>query len=123
MNTNISALSSLQAAIPLVHQVKFYVPSTLDLDKPIDDVSPFITRVEVCLSQWFGGATAYPALGVWLSGNGQLVTERVTIVQSFANESSFQEFLPNVVALAGEVKRDMLQESVAVEVDNQLYLF
>lgn len=118
MDTN----AILAAAIPLTHNVKFYVPSTVEVDQAID-ASAYVQQVEEQLARLFGGATAYPALGVWLSEAGKLVTEKVVIVQSFADETSFSDHLAEVVHLAGDIKEQMSQESVAVEIDNKLYLF
>lgn len=107
--------------IELSSNVKFYVPSTANVDK-VSDNSAWIDKVENLFSKWFGGATQYSALGCWQSPAIGLIKESIIIVESFCNEQALQTNIEKVVDLAEEVKRELAQESIAIEINNKLYL-
>ena len=107
--------------IELSSNVKFYVPTTANVDQTID-TSAYVEKVEKLFSEWFGGATQYSALGCWQSPAVGLVKESIIIVESFCNEKALQENIEKVVDLAEEVKHFLTQESIAIEINNKLYL-
>jgi len=67
----------------------------------------------------FGGATSVPARGVWLSADGTLVTEDVTIVYSFTENLS-KEQLERVRVFCLNLKQELEQEAIAVEIAGKL---
>lgn len=107
--------------INLSSSVKVYVPSTIDVDKSTDNAA-MVEHVSKVLSGLFGGSTAYQAIGGWVAQDGALVTERVTIVQSFCTSDGLDANIDAVLALAHHVKIAMSQEAVSLEVNNELYL-
>ena len=105
-------------AVYLNHCVRIYCPSTTNVDT---QAGATLTQhyVELALSQFsaqFGGATAYNARGAWLSPTTHaLVTENVTIVESFCDASSFAHGRQSVLDLAQCIKDDLAQDAVSVE--------
>jgi hypothetical protein len=102
----------------LSHIVRLYVPSTIDGDIPHDNQG-YVDKVVEDFSVWFGGATAYNALGGWYDGH-KVVYESVTIVEAHADNIDLK--IPLVIWLAETVKSELRQQAVAIEVDGVLYL-
>ena len=74
------------------------------------------------LGDLFGGATSSDASGVWKSEASDLVVEKVSIVRSFVSEKALKRHLDDVIAFAGQIKEEMKQEAVAIDVNNELVL-
>lgn len=118
-------LKALQDCFALSQNVRLYVPSTLNgQDKaPAQKVDRAVQDTLKRFSQWFGGATAYTALGAWFSQDrGKVITEQVVIVESFTTPEAVDNHLAQVVEWAETIKEQFAQESVAVEHDHTLYL-
>lgn len=73
------------------------------------------------LSELFGGATISIAAGAWMSAEHGLIREQVQIVYSYCTESQLAEHAADVKELAEQIKREMQQEAVSVEINNALY--
>ena len=106
----------------LNHRVTLYVPSTENVKIKLSEVASrqFVERTLRFLSELFGGATAVQASGSWLAGNGGLVIESVTLVYSFTitlNVDSLQAIRQYAV----QIRDELGQEAVAVEIDGKLY--
>ena len=108
-------------AVELPQRVALYVPSTTDTDKPTDNAAQ-VERVARDFCGWFGGATAQPSAGYWLSDSAGLVREAVTIVYAACTADQLRERLPDVLTLAQQIKQDMSQEAVSVELNGALYI-
>ena len=100
--------------------VKVYVPSTQKVSHLIDN-SAIVLSVETQLANMFGGATAYNALGAWVCEDGRTVTEPVTIVQAYCTTDQLEQHIASVVNICANIKAELSQEAVALEVNNQLY--
>ncbi len=111
----------MQQAVTLPQRVALYVPSTTDTDKPTDNAAQ-VERVAREFCGWFGGATAQPSAGYWLSDTAGLVREAVTIVFAACTADQLREHLPDVLTLAQQIKQDMAQEAVSVELNGTLYI-
>lgn len=111
----------MQQAVALPQRVALYVPSTTDTDKPTDNAAQ-VERVARDFCGWFGGATAQPSAGYWLSDTAGLVREAVTIVYAACTAYQLRERLPDVLTLAQQIKQDMAQEAVSVELNGALYI-
>lgn len=109
------------AQIALPERVALYVPSTTDTDKPTDNAAQ-VERVARDFCGWFGGATAQQSAGYWLSESAGLVRESVTIVYAACTADQLREHLPDVLQLAQQIKQDMAQEAVSVELNGALYI-
>lgn len=108
-------------ALELPQRVALYVPSTTDTDKPTDNAAQ-VERVAREFCGWFGGATAQPSAGYWMSDAAGLVREAVTIVYAACTADQLREHLPDVLTLAQQIKQDMAQEAVSVELNGTLYI-
>lgn len=108
-------------ALALPQRVALYVPSTTETDKPTDNAAQ-VERVAREFCGWFGGATAQPSAGYWLSDTAGLVREAVTIVFAACTAAQLRERLPDVLNLAQQIKQDMAQEAVSVELNGTLYI-
>lgn len=111
--------SALKGQYYLEDVVKIYVPSTYDVDQPIDN-TPYVNKTLEKFSGMFGGATAVDGTGAWLSDEDQLVKEKVTIVYSFA-ENLDKKKIKQVVDYARALKEEMKQSSVSLEVNGKMY--
>lgn len=73
----------------------------------------------VSLSKAYGGATTYPAFGHWVDNGGNLISEPVHVIETYAQDGQAIETLQNE---AKAVKAFLSQDAVAYTVDNALFL-
>jgi hypothetical protein len=99
--------------------VKIYVPSTYNIDQPIDN-KKYVDQSLEKFSGMFGGATSVDGTGAWIGDNKKLVKEKVTIVYSFA-EKLDKDKINKVVEYARQLKKDMKQSSVSLEINGKMY--
>lgn len=109
------------AQIALPERVALYVPSTQDVTHATDNAAQ-VERVAREFCGWFGGATAQQSAGYWISDTAGLVREAVTIVYAACTAAQLREHLPDVLQLAQQIKQDMQQEAVSVELNGALYI-
>lgn len=114
-------MKTLKNCIKLSCSVKIYVPSTLNITE-VADTQIWIDKSLNLLSVKFGGATASKALGAWISSQGQLVKENVTMVFSYASQHQLEQGIEEIHDFCIEMKRELAQEAIALEVNNELYL-
>jgi CRP-like cAMP-binding protein len=115
------AFREVYRRLSLTQTVAIFIPSTLDVDTAVDND----VQVQATLSflgALFGGATSSDASGVWKSEASDLVVEKVSIVRSFVSEKALKQHLDDVIAFAGQIKEEMKQEAVAIDVNNELVL-
>ena len=105
--------------IILSHVASIFVPSTINIDSQIDNTQ-IVNSILAELSSTFGGASATQVQGAWLSDTAGLVVENVTRIFCYATE---RESLHDVFFnLAEELKSELSQESVLIDIDNVGYL-
>lgn len=109
------------AAVTLPQRVTLYVPGTQGTATATDNAAQ-VERVAREFCKMFGGATAQPSAGYWISDNAELVREAVTIVYAACTADQICEHLPDVLQLAQQIKQDMAQEAVSVELNGTLYI-
>lgn len=114
--------SALQSQFHLGHVVKIYVPSTMNGSTPVTDEvhAKYVDQSLTQFSNLFGGATAVSGTGAWVDDDKKLIKEKVTIVYSFA-EKLDKKALDEVVAYAKQLKKDMTQSAISLEVDGKMY--
>ena len=110
----------LRQVFHLSHKVSLYVPSEDETGKRIDQPAA-VERVAGEFSDLFGGATATKARGFWRHSTGRIQAEAVTVVYAFA-EVLDDAAIDRLYALATDLKRDLRQDSIALELDGTLYL-
>ncbi|MCM3670938.1 DUF3574 domain-containing protein [Mesobacillus maritimus] len=111
--------SALKGQYSLDDVVKIYVPSTYNVDQPIDNTE-YVNQALEEFSSMFGGATAVDGTGAWLSDENELIKEEVTIVYSFAEDLDKKK-INEVVSYAQSLKEEMKQSSVSLEVNGKMY--
>ncbi len=105
--------------LTLSHVASIFVPSTVDIDKAIDN-SGIVRSILGQLSEKFGGASTTQVQGAWLSDSAGLVVENVTRIFCYATE---REALHDAFFnLAEELKSELSQEAVLIDIDNIGYL-
>lgn len=112
---------ALKTALKLSAKVAIYVPGTNGVDTA-EDTSFMVDRVASALSSMFGGASASAVSGYWLSDSVGLVKENTTVVYAFAAPAALADHLGDVVQLAQDIKRELKQEAVSLELGGSLYL-
>lgn len=100
-------------------KVAIYVPSTMNVNETCDNTE-YVKNTIKQLSTWFGGATATPAIGGWVSASGEVVVEDVTIVYSYCNSENLAEHAKDIIDLCESIKKDMKQEAVTLEINGQV---
>lgn len=103
----------------LDNYVKLYIPSTANVDRPIENTE-YVNKTSTLFSGLFGGATTYKVEGAWLSDDKGLVTEPVTIVEASTNDDGIKMGMPKILALAETIKKQMEQEAVMIEVNREV---
>ena len=111
---------TLENLIELGCNVKIYVPSTVNVNDRADNKKQVDNALSF-LSDKFGGATSYEALGCWKSPTEGLVKEQVTVCESFTDSSGLQSHTSTLIKYCELLKEEMSQEAIALEVNNKLY--
>lgn len=110
---------TLKHLFPLDHSIKLYIPSTVETNKPADN-SKQVEEAMRLFARLFGGATSYEAVGAWTDQAGELVKEKIIVVQSFATAQQVDDHIMEVVKHAQNLKNEMSQEAISLEYDNKL---
>ena len=100
------------------NKVSIYVPSTVNVNQRINNKKQVLSLIKQ-MSLLFGGATSYKCTGGWVADNGEIVTERVNIVYSFCDKKSLHNNLANVINICQQIKKDMQQEAVTLEINGK----
>ncbi|HSD82449.1 MAG TPA: hypothetical protein VLG46_01245, partial [Anaerolineae bacterium] len=115
------ALREVYRRLSLTHVIGIFIPSTIDVNRAVDN-TPQVQATLSFLGDLFGGAISNQGHGVWRSEESGLVAEQVTVVRAFVSKKSLEKHLDEVVEFATNLKKEMKQEAVAIDVDNQLVL-
>ncbi len=103
------------------HELAVYIPTTLNVDQNFDTTS-YVQQTLSFLGERFGGATSSQAQGVWDSEEAGLVSETVYIVRSFVTQPEIDQHLNAVLDYVAELKTELKQEAMALEVDQKFML-
>ncbi|MDW8287285.1 MAG: hypothetical protein RMJ89_04360 [Flammeovirgaceae bacterium] len=74
------------------------------------------------LAERFGGATSKQAQGVWNSQQAGLVGEQVFIVNTYVTQNALRKYLDEVVDYVKNLKEELKQEAMALEINKKLTL-
>lgn len=105
--------------LTLSHVASIFVPSTADVNQTIDNTS-IVSGILAQLSSQFGGASMQDVTGAWLSDSSGLVVESVKRIFCYGTDR--EELFAAFSSLAEELKTELTQESVLIDVDNVGYL-
>ena len=106
--------------IPLNHKVTIYIPGTNGVSTEADN-SAHVEATAVLLSNCFGGATSTEAVGYWVSDAEGLVKEHPVLVYAYAKEEDFVKNIDIIIDYCYQLKNELKQEAISLEIDNQLY--
>ena len=115
------ALREVYRRLSLTHVIGIFIPSTIDVNQSVDNTTQ-VQATLAFLGDLFGGAISNKGNGVWRSEESGLVTEQVTVVRAFVSRNALEKHLDAVVEFATNLKKEMKQEAVAIDIDNQLVL-
>lgn len=110
----------LESLFTLRHKLTVYVPATVGINKAVDN-SKQVDDTARLLSDCFGGATSSPAVGYWRSPSAGLVREKTTVVFAYAAEEALQKHIDTIVDWCIAMRDSMQQDSVALEIDGEMY--
>jgi hypothetical protein len=110
----------LQNAFKLSSRITLYVPATINVNEEIDNTK-YVDRAASLFSECFKGSTSTPAIGYWLSNSQGLIKEKTTIVFSYCDDISLQNSIEKVINLCEELKKEMNQENIALEINGEMY--
>ena len=110
----------LEKLQPLRHRVAIYVPGTNGVNTAADNAR-YVKMAAAALSNLFGGATATPAIGYWMSDAAGLVEEKTTVVYAYAAGADLERGLDVVIDFCADMRADLQQEAVSLEIDGSLY--
>ncbi len=104
------------------NSVSLYIPTTIDVNTQVD-TSEYVNRTLAFLGGMFGGATATTkARGVWNSAEAGLVHEDIFIVRSYATQTALDSNLQRIIDYVEQMKVELRQEAMAVEINQKLML-
>lgn len=112
-------MKTLKFKFDLDSKVAIYVPSTTDVNVPVDNKAQVLDVIRE-LSTIFGGATATEAVGGWVAASGETVIEHVTIVYSFASSEALRNNIEKVLSICERLKAEMSQEAITLEINGQV---
>lgn len=97
--------------------VSVYVPGTREVNKKLTsrERADYTARVGRKLSESFGGSTATKGIGFYVSNDGTLIQESITIVKSFYDGIPVESAYDTARTIAQWLKAELTQESVTIE--------
>src|SRR5689334_17640534 len=106
----------------LSHKISVYVPSTQNVNLNLsEDAHKNILDTTIrFLSELYGGATAVTARGAYVTTDGLMVIEMVTVVTAYTDNSDLAK-QRKVKMFCEFIRRSLGQEAIAVEVDGEMY--
>lgn len=110
----------LEKLQPLRHRVAVYVPGTNGVNTAADNAH-YVKMAAATLSNLFGGATATPAIGYWMSDAAGLVEEKTTVVYSYAAGADLERGLDVVIDFCADMRAELQQEAISLAIDDSMY--
>jgi CRP-like cAMP-binding protein len=117
----LDVFNTLADRLERTNNIALYIPTTVDVDKKID-TSQYVDKTLAFFGERFGGATSKQAQGVWNSEQVGLVGETVYIVNSYVTQTDLNTFLDEIIEYVKEIKVELNQEAMALEVNQKLTL-
>ena len=115
-----TANNRLKAMFSLKSKITVYIPATVNINETIDNTE-FVNKAATLLSECFGGATSTEALGYWVSDTAGLVKENTTMVFAYAGEDDLKKNLDKVIDFCQDLKTEMKQDAVELELKGEMF--
>ncbi|MCD4686159.1 MAG: hypothetical protein K8S97_09505, partial [Anaerolineae bacterium] len=104
------------------NQIGVYIPATLESETPIDP-QQFVDRTLMFLKAQFGSAGGYPTHTVTQTERRAGMTgENIHVVQTFVTKSDMDRHLGDILAFVEQLKTDLNQEAMALEINYNIML-
>ena len=103
------------------NSIGIFIPTTTDANQSAD-TTPQMDKTMSFMAERFGGATCKIVNGVWHSDKVGLIGEVVYIVHSYITQADMNRYLDEVVDFIKQLKQELKQEAMALEVNNKLTL-
>jgi len=116
-----AVIGRLVDRVERVHQISAYIPTTTAVDRPVD-TSEVMQRTLTYFTTRFGGATSTQAQGAWNSDSAGVVSERVYLVVSYTTQEDLSQHVDDVIDFMRQIKTELAQEAMAIEIDRKLIL-
>lgn len=112
-------MKTLKFKFDLDSKVAIYVPSTINVSEETDNRKQVLNVIRR-LSEMFGGATASDAVGGWVSQTGEVIVEKVKVVYSFCTTGQLKDRIDDILSICEDLKNEMKQEAVTLEINGQV---
>jgi len=112
--------TKLKNMFKLSSKITVYVPSTININQSINNTE-HVDKIASLLSSCFGGATSTIALGYWESATDGLIKEKTTVIFAYCSDTDLQKHIESVVEACEELKKDLNQEAIALEINGDMY--
>lgn len=112
--------AKLKNLFKLSSKITVYIPSTININEVIDN-KKYVDETAMLLSNFFGGATSCETLGYWMSPSAGLVKEKTTMVYAYCSDADLQENAEKVIDYCMNLKEELNQDSIALEVNGEMY--
>jgi len=103
------------------NSIGVYIPSTINGNQPFD-TGKYREKTLEFMAERFGGATCKTGTGVWNSEQLGLVGESVFIIHSYITQPDLNRHLDDVLDYIRQLKRELNQEAMALEINRKLTL-
>lgn len=113
-------MGRLKNIFKLSSKITLYIPATKNVDEEIDN-NEYVEEAAKLFSLLFGGSTSTPGLGYWMSSSAGLIKEKINLVFAYASEKDLREKIDQVIDWCENLKRVLRQESIALEVNGEMY--
>jgi len=103
------------------NQIGIYIPTTTDIEQQ-SHVSACVEKTLSFMRKTFGSAIQEQVQGVWNSQDSGLVENDIHLIKSFCSQPALDKYMGEVVDYVESLKRDLQQETMALEVNQKLML-
>lgn len=104
----------------LSSKITVYVPSTCDINKPVN-TSEWVDSAATLFSNCFGGATSTETLGYWTSPSAGLVKEKSIMVFAYCSDTDLNAKIETVLDFCEAMKAELKQDAIALEINGEMY--
>jgi hypothetical protein len=114
-------VTGLVERLERTNSIGIFIPTTTEANQKAN-TQPQIDKTMEFMAKRFGGATCKVANGVWHSEKLGLIGEVVYIIHSYITQADMNRYLDEVVDFIKDLKNELAQEAMALEVNNKLTL-
>jgi len=111
-------------AVELPIQLSVYVPSTYEGRKlTVEEYNDRVESVKRDMSSKFGGDTSVKAEGDYISSDGKLTEEKVSVVEVSMTKSDYQKNRPQISRYLTQKREDWKQDTIGYKFEDNFYMY